>query len=69
MAKTTAGLLDLEIARLERQLEIMNQQITMSAMYPPHQEKLSLIGSELQSQLDKLIKQRQRLAVKSSTNH
>ena len=50
MAETTTGLLDLEIARLEGQLAVINQQITMSAMYPPHQEKLSLIGSELQAQ-------------------
>lgn len=69
MAETTTGILDLEIARLERQLAVINQQIAMSAMYSLHQEKLSLIGSELQLQLDKLMKQKQRLSVKSSTNN
>lgn len=67
MAETTAGILDLEIARLERQLAVINQQIAMSEMYSLHQEKLSLIGSELQAQLEKLVKQKERLAEKSST--
>lgn len=73
MAETTTGVLDLEIARLERQLMVINKKIAMSDMYSSHQEKLSLIGLEVQFlevqlQLDKLIKQRERFADKSSTN-
>ncbi len=52
----TAGTRALNIARLEKQLELIKQQITMSCQYPDHQAKLHQTINQVQARLDELTK-------------
>ena len=62
----TIGTVDLKIARFERQMQSISQQLALARMYPSHSQELILKGSEIQSQLDQLLKQRRKFIVKKS---
>lgn len=55
------GTLDLNIARLERHIKILEQQLIMSAAYPYHKNKLAEEKSQIQSQLRQLLQHRDKL--------
>ena len=62
----TIGTVDLNIARFERQMQVISQQLALARMYPHHSQELILKCSEIQSHLDQLLKQRRKLIVKKS---
>jgi hypothetical protein len=59
----TIGTVDLKIARLERQMQVIEQQLALARMYPNRSQQLILKGSIIQSQLDQLLKRRRNLIV------
>lgn len=50
----TVGTLNLKIARLEQQLQIIRQQQRLSSRYPEHWARLSRQGEQLQHRLSQL---------------
>lgn len=59
----TCGTLQLKIARIERQLELFKEQLSLSIPYPDHTEKLKQGVVLMQAQLGALIRQQQRLGL------
>ncbi len=57
----TVGTLRLKIARLQQRLQVLQQQHAMSAMYPQHQAVLALEKLHVQSEIEQLDRQLQKL--------
>ncbi len=58
----TVGTLDLKIARLERQLKLLEHQGVLSSAYPEHQEALKMACSKAWQELNRLNRLRRELA-------
>jgi len=57
----TPGTLDLNIARLEHHIKLLEQQLTMCATYPHHKLKLAEEKLQVQCQLEQLRQYRDTL--------
>jgi hypothetical protein len=63
MEYETFGTLNLEIARIERQLELFREQLLMSTPYPDHTKKLKEGVIQLQATLQTLIRRQYELGL------
>lgn len=54
-----SGMLELKIIRLKHQLNVLEQQQSMSQPYPTHQAKLIQLHNNLQSKLQDLVERQQ----------
>ena len=63
MENETRGTLKLKIARVERELELFREQLSLSISYPDHTKKLKQCIAQMQAQLEGLIRQQQRLGL------
>ena len=57
-SQTTHGALDLNIARLEHRLRLLEQQQQLSSPYPDHKAKLTERQLQVQHQLQQLLQHR-----------
>lgn len=57
----TSGTLELNIARLERHIKLIEQQLVMSTAYPNHKTKLAEKKLQIQYQLQQLLQYRNTL--------
>ena len=57
----TPGTLDLNIARLEREIKLLEQQLVMCTAYPDHKTKLAEKKLQIQYQLQQLLQYRNTL--------
>lgn len=54
----TLGLIDLKIARLNRRLRVLEQQLILSGPYPQHKLNLNLEYSQTRLELNYLVRRR-----------
>lgn len=64
--KETVGTLTLKIARLERRLQLLNQQQLLSQPYPNHRVRLAQESYQVRFQLDRLRQYREKLLYHNS---
>ena len=63
MEYETFGTLNLEIARIERRLDLFREQLFMSRPYPDHTKKLKEGVIQLQAKLQTLIRRQSELGL------
>ena len=65
MENETCGTLKLEIARIERQLEFFQEQLSLSIPYPDHNKKLKGCMIQVQARLEALVRRQQQLGLEN----